>query len=192
MLSIKKLQPFPQVATVVATFALSMAWAANFAHAQSAKALATDTIVRLYDTVGPWRVLAVRRKRNGMRPICSGYYKLDERLGRLFVASISKDWRSEWTVAFRNETWPIRSQSAPTGTLVDVDSKSQLSNNAPLYHDKSITFTIGASPAEMSKLKKKDRLRLGLNSPYLSTTLNLPRTAAVIARIEACFKETAR
>lgn len=147
-----------------------------------------QSAVEVFDVVGPWRVLAVRSKRSQMQLRCTAYYKLDERLGRLYVASLTKDSNSEWEIAFRNETWPITLQSAATGQLVDLDTKAKISAGSPFYQDKLLTFPIGNSTQQIKKYEKSDSLRIEFKTARLNDKLVLPKTKAVIARINACHE----
>ena len=171
-------------ALVIAAFAMVFSiFVSGTGHAQK------KSKVKVYDEVGPWRVLAVWSKKHQKRLVCSAYHQLDSRLGRLFVVTFSKDSDDEWKIEFLNEQWPIRTQAAIEGSLVDLDTNETISGDAPFHRDKSITFPIGNSVGQIQKFQKKDKLHLEVKSPAFRDKLELPMTKAVIDRINSCHTD---
>ena len=169
------------IAAMTAIVAIASLMAPGAVHAQPTK-------VKIFDIVGPWRVLAVWKKAEKTHLACSAYFKLDERLGRLYTATFSKDSNNEWKIEFRRENWPALSKSIEQASLIDLDTNKKISNTAPIYRDKMIAFPIGNTPEAIQKFQKKKRLYISLKSPDLNTRLKLPSTQAVIDRINACHK----
>lgn len=165
---------------------------AGTSHAQKASGTGKQTRTEVFDTVGAWRVLAVWNSKDAMRLTCSAYYKMDERLGRLYVATLSKNADSKWKIELRNENWPVELDAIRDSRLIDQATKQPITTNAPTYSNKSIAFAIGATAADIQKLQNNNRLHLELKSPSLKAKARLPRTADVINRINACHQQLAK
>ena len=168
---------------VAVCVALSLTVGSGVSHAQK-------TRVKVYDEVGPWRVLEVWSPKNEMRRVCSAYHQLDSGLGRLFVVTFSKNWDDAWRIEFRNERWPMRAKASITASLVDLDTNEEISTGTPFHREKSITFPIGNADEQIRKFQKSNKLHLEVKSPGYNDKLKLPMTKAVIDRIAACHSDT--